>query len=481
MRRLLCVLALTVGAIAAVAAPAAASGKAVLAPASARGVTEFAVEARWIRHLSQALDGTITYLSTVGPWQHREQRLARVGQEGPLGETPAPNLWSGVVFGTEGGSWAITSDGSGEASVSRSTSGGAWAQEAGTAGARFLAQRAAGGVWFLQMEPGATMEEAKSVPKVGYVTPAGLVTSFTLPEHEAGYGSIVEGHEGDAWFTEYLSGRIARMTPSGELSEFPLPAGSRPVAITVAADGNFWFTEPESGRIGRITPAGAIKVYRLPSGVRPRMVAAGADGRIWFTEQSPAGGPTFGGIAGHLGRITPAGRFTRIELPNAESTPEDVIAGSEGNVWYSAIGEEPCEGDCLMWEPPNPAIIGRVEPTRLKAVVTSANGTVGRYGVRVPLACEGGDAWNHCRGRVSVKLGGRKVASRTYSLEADQISGLLIPFSRNVNASLGGRARHTALVSVVPRSGGGSRRKVDLHRAATRRRSHRSHRRRPGT
>ena len=99
---------------AAVATPAVAAKTVALAPASARGVTEFTVEARWIGRLAQAPDGTLTYPSTVGTWEHRENRLGRVGPEGPLGETPAPTLQSGVVFGPEGGTWAMTTDSSGE-------------------------------------------------------------------------------------------------------------------------------------------------------------------------------------------------------------------------------------------------------------------------------------------------------------------------------------------------------------------------------
>jgi hypothetical protein len=124
-------------------------------------------------------------------------------------------------------------------------------------------------------------------------------------------------------------------------------------------------------------------------------------------------------------------------------------------------------GSCIMWEPKNPAIVGRVTPTPLKSVVTAATGTVGSRGVRVPLACEGGDAWNHCRGAVTVKVGGKKVASAKYSLEADQAAQVLAKFAAGIKSPLRGGTKRAGLVSVVATSGGGTRRQVSLTRAGS--------------
>ncbi len=247
-----------------------------------------------------------------------------------------------------------------------------------------------------------------------------------------------------------------------------MPAGSRPTIITVDGSGNLWFTEPEQSRIGRITPAGQITEFTLPSRVTPSSIVAGSDGRIWFSEWSSPEPTAVSGGLGHIGRITPTGRFTQIQLPNSESFPESLIAGSEGNVWFTAMGENTfCGGgfSCIAWEPKNPAIVGRIAPTPLKSVVTADSGSVGSRGVRIPLACEGGDAWNHCRGTVTVKVGGKKVAAAKYSLETDQVSQVLVPLKRGTGSPLGGAERKAALVSTVATSGGGTRRQVTLARA----------------
>ena len=79
------------------------------------------------------------------------------------------------------------------------------------------------------------------------------------------------GPDGNLWFTEDSSGMrapIGRITPSGTVTEFPLPAGDSARHLTVGPDGNLWFTEGSTTgpAIGRITPAGAITEFPLPAG-----------------------------------------------------------------------------------------------------------------------------------------------------------------------------------------------------------------------
>jgi hypothetical protein len=473
IRSLSCLAAMAAALVVAVSPAAAASSPArPIAPASARGVTEFPVAAKRIYQLTQGTDGNISYIGGPGGQAPNEPSLGRVGPNGPLGETAlAPYSSDWIASGTDGATWlsSVKEIGKGqflEISLSRRAPDGSTTVIPGTVGTEAVAAAADGGVWFIQNEPAPTWYGPDSHLKIGHASAAGVVTSFPFAEHEAGLRSIVEGHEGNAWFTEYFAGKIGRITPTGQLTEFPLPANSRPSGITVDGEGNLWFSEPEANRIGRITPAGQITEFGLPTNVRPTAIAAGADGRIWFTES-----PSYeSGVEeiGNLGRITPAGRFTQLQLPDRESDPVDLIAGSEGDIWYTAMGENTfCGGggSCLMWEPKNPAIVGRIAPTPLKSVVTAATGTVGSRGVRVPLACEGGDAWNHCRGQIAVKVAGKKVATAKYSLEADQVSQVLATFAPGVESPLRGGKKKAGLVSVVATSGGGTRRQVSLTRA----------------
>src|SRR5260370_8021881 len=79
------------------------------------------------------------------------------------------------------------------------------------------------------------------------ISPAGAITSFqagtrTGGEFGTGPESIAAGPDGNLWFTEFFANRIGRMTPSGALTEFPIPTpDSSPRRIVAGPDGNLSF------------------------------------------------------------------------------------------------------------------------------------------------------------------------------------------------------------------------------------------------
>jgi streptogramin lyase len=65
----------------------------------------------------------------------------------------------------------------------------------------------------------------------------------------------VTGPDGNLWFTEYWGNKIGRITPTGTITEFPIPTkGAGSVGIALGPDGNLWFTEFATNKIGRVTP-----------------------------------------------------------------------------------------------------------------------------------------------------------------------------------------------------------------------------------
>jgi virginiamycin B lyase len=163
-------------------------------------------------------------------------------------------------------------------------------------------------------------------PPAGAVLPAACsITEFEIPTANSGAQGLVANGD-DIWFTESSAGKIARLAPSGTISEFPLPdPKSGPVAITVGPDGNLWFTESSAGKIGRITAEGAIDEFPLPQpGSSPFGIARGADSSLWFTESS----------AGKIGRISLTGTITEFVLPAATSTPRWI---TDSNTYYSDV------------------------------------------------------------------------------------------------------------------------------------------------
>ena len=125
--------------------------------------------------------------------------------------------------------------------------------------------------------------------------------------------AIAPGPDGNLWFTEESGNKIGRITPSGQITEYPVPTeGSDPHGITAGPDGSMWFTEGLANKIGQITPSGRITEFPIP-GVEagPAEIAAGPDGNLWFTEGN------------RIGRITPSGQITSFPLAVRKADERD--------------------------------------------------------------------------------------------------------------------------------------------------------------
>ena len=130
-----------------------------------------------------------------------------------------------------------------------------------------------GNLWFTENESG----------KIGRITPTGAISEFPIPTANSVPVGITAGPDGNLWFTEWSTGMIGRITPSGTISEFSIPAAhSIPVGITAGPDGNLWFTVTDivfggknvsvgANTIGRITPSGTISEFPIPSCVVPKL------------------------------------------------------------------------------------------------------------------------------------------------------------------------------------------------------------------
>jgi streptogramin lyase len=110
------------------------------------------------------------------------------------------------------------------------------------------------------------------------------------------------------------------------IRSFPIPSGSQPISIIQGPDGNFWFTLQNSSQIGRITPHGVITEFRTPTFSFPSGITAGPDGNVWFCE----------GATGQIGFITPAGRITEIRFSSFDVS-SGITTGPDGNIWFTDV------------------------------------------------------------------------------------------------------------------------------------------------
>jgi virginiamycin B lyase len=125
---------------------------------------------------------------------------------------------------------------------------------------------------------------------------AATIIELEIPNN-AGSGGLTSGPDGALWFTEYFDNKIARVTTSGDFTEYPIPtANSYPGQVAAGPDGAV-LTEQNADKIGRITTTGGtVTEHPAPTpvaGVNDVMV--GSDNNIWFTEN----------FIGRIGRLTP--------------------------------------------------------------------------------------------------------------------------------------------------------------------------------
>jgi hypothetical protein len=115
-----------------------------------------------------------------------------------------------------------------------------------------------------------------------------------------------------------------------------------------------------------------------------------------------------------------------------------------------------------MWEPRNPAIVGRISPTPLLTVVEGRRARLRHRGVDVRLDCEGGEASERCRGRLTLKGGDEVLGRSGYSLAADQRHLVHVRLKGSLWPAFGSHKKTRVRAIVVAADGHGTRRGITL-------------------
>jgi hypothetical protein len=246
-------------------------------------------------------------LSRDGRWNHWP--LATHCKAQPLAITVGPD--GGVWYANLGSDYGkVDADGT----ITRFH-----LQEAG--GSLGIAAGPDGDIWLAGISPDG--------PFVARVSTEGVeLARYALPRGDGEARGIVAGPDGAMWFT--TSNGIGRITASGDLKEFPMPAGSgagSPYQIAAGPDGNLWFVEylPGGiGRVGRITTAGKLTEFGTPGVSGLQWITAGPDHAMWFT----------GLISNSIGRIALNGSVTAYPLPTFRAQPIG-IASAAGKLWFA--------------------------------------------------------------------------------------------------------------------------------------------------
>jgi virginiamycin B lyase len=194
-----------------------------------------------------------------------------------------------------------------------------------------------GAIWF--------SESGSSAAKIGRITSSGTMTEYTIPGSGVSLGAspgITIGPDGAIWFgySDSAGQKLGRLPSAPTFDNHPISSGYTSPTQLVSSGGSLWYLEytssPSTTSIAKMTPSGSITNYPLGSpsvsaAFGASNIVAGSDGNIWFSGKVSGSGSPY---VGFLNVTTGAVTFYLETLPSY-SSPSNLVAGSDGNIWYT--------------------------------------------------------------------------------------------------------------------------------------------------
>src|SRR5438132_1860529 len=211
----------------------------------------------------------------------RQNVIGRLTSSGQYTSFPIPSRNTvpvSITTGTDGNLWFVE----GVGRVGRMTPTGVFTEF-------LIPQNLTGGAWAIASGPdgNAWFLEAVDGKHVARVDANGTFRDFAVPGAQY-LGGIATAFDG-LWLIDTGGNMIMKMRTDGSISATnSIPAGSSISSATgvTALDGTFWFIHGTGG-IARITPNGVVTEYPIPTpNALPAGLALGNDGNIWFSDYS---------------------------------------------------------------------------------------------------------------------------------------------------------------------------------------------------
>jgi virginiamycin B lyase len=146
----------------------------------------------------------------------------------------------------------------------------------------------------------------------------------------------VQAANGLIWWAGQFGNLIGSINPAtGEMKEYPLPAGAYPHTVEIDAKGNVWYTGNKNGSVGYLDPkTGKMTVFKMPDpkAKDPHTLIFNRKGIAWFTLQN----------SNMVGRLDPAsGDIKLFTMKVANSKPYGIKEDANGTLWIACNGA-PC-------------------------------------------------------------------------------------------------------------------------------------------
>jgi formylglycine-generating enzyme required for sulfatase activity/streptogramin lyase len=178
-------------------------------------------------------------------------------------------------------------------------------------------------VWFI--------EKAWRVGRV-VVGSAPTIGDFPLPRYGTAANDIAAGPDGNLWYAanDGVVGRVLAIWPES-IVEIQLRAKKADSAIISAgSDGNLWVAQSGTGTIARIRPTAphAVTELRLPGAAAEPKGLCASPGYLWLSRT--------GQNAILRIEVSPPHHIREIPVPESAGPPEEIVLGSDGNIWFTA-------------------------------------------------------------------------------------------------------------------------------------------------
>jgi streptogramin lyase len=133
------------------------------------------------------------------------------------------------------------------------------------------------------------------------------------------------GPDGNMWVTLDVGNDLAKITPTGQVTEYNPADVTSPIGIITGPDGNLWVTQPGGvARFSAADPNAAVK-FAIADITDPRGITVGLDGNLWTAS------------AGNVIKFSPANPLGATSFPVIAGA-RDIATGGDGDLWVADFG-----------------------------------------------------------------------------------------------------------------------------------------------